>query len=214
MVNVVCVCVPTSPQRFVIEVKTKGGSKYFIYRRYREFFTLHQNLESKYSPEDPEKGGPNTCLLPPLPGEIVSHFTLLECMSVRGLHDDFHYNLNFVSMWKWNPKNCQWWVNKIRFFPMATGKQVKRALQPHLAEKDIYALLHVCLEGNNETYGDIAAYVLWLSEPIFQNCPSSFHVGSFFPHKWSLAGHRWGPRWFSTPAVTARWSSCLLRRRK
>ncbi|CAG12537.1 unnamed protein product, partial [Tetraodon nigroviridis] len=56
--------------RFVIEVKTKGGSKYFIYRRYREFFTLHQNLESKYSPEDAEKPGPNTCLLPPLPGKI------------------------------------------------------------------------------------------------------------------------------------------------
>ncbi|KAM9363571.1 neutrophil cytosol factor 4 [Symphorus nematophorus] len=56
--------------RFVIEVKTKGGSKYFIYRRYREFFNLHQILESKYSPEDPEKPAPNTCTLPFLPGKV------------------------------------------------------------------------------------------------------------------------------------------------
>lgn len=65
---------------------------------------------------------------------------------------------------------------------MATGKQqVKRALQPHLYFL-IYAQLHACLEGNNDVYGDIAAYVFWLSEPIFPNYPSSFHVGSFFPH--------------------------------
>ncbi|KAM4584683.1 neutrophil cytosol factor 4 isoform 2-T2 [Odontesthes bonariensis] len=56
--------------RFVIEVKTKGGSKYLIYRRYSEFFNLHQILESKYSPENPEKPGPNTCTLPTLPGKI------------------------------------------------------------------------------------------------------------------------------------------------
>lgn len=56
-------------QRFVIEVKTKGGSKYLIYRRYREFFNLHQILESRYSPENPERPGPNTCILPSLPGE-------------------------------------------------------------------------------------------------------------------------------------------------
>lgn len=56
--------------RFVIEVKTKGGSKYLIYRRYREFFNLHQILESKYSPENPEKPGPNTCVLPSLPGKV------------------------------------------------------------------------------------------------------------------------------------------------
>ncbi|XP_047434057.1 neutrophil cytosol factor 4 [Mugil cephalus] len=56
--------------RFVIEVKTKGGGKYFIYRRYREFFNLHQILEAKYSPEDPERPGPNTCILPPLPGKV------------------------------------------------------------------------------------------------------------------------------------------------
>ncbi|KAG8014584.1 Neutrophil cytosol factor 4, partial [Nibea albiflora] len=56
--------------RFVIEVKTKGGSKYLIYRRYREFFNLHQILESRYSPEDAEKPSPNTCILPPLPGKV------------------------------------------------------------------------------------------------------------------------------------------------
>ncbi|KAF1394683.1 hypothetical protein PFLUV_G00003690 [Perca fluviatilis] len=55
---------------FVIEVKTKGGSKYFIYRRYREFFNLHQVLEFRYSPENPDKRGPNTCILPSLPGKV------------------------------------------------------------------------------------------------------------------------------------------------
>lgn len=56
--------------RFVIEVKTKGGSKYLIYRRYREFFNLHQVLESKYSPVDPDRSAPNTCALPTLPGKV------------------------------------------------------------------------------------------------------------------------------------------------
>ncbi|XP_061576605.1 neutrophil cytosol factor 4 isoform X2 [Cololabis saira] len=56
--------------RFVIEVKTKGGSKYLIYRRYREFLSLHQVLQAKYSPENPEKVSPNTCVLPSLPGKI------------------------------------------------------------------------------------------------------------------------------------------------
>ncbi|KAM7419730.1 hypothetical protein PAMA_016695 [Pampus argenteus] len=55
---------------FVIEVKTKGRSKYLIYRRYREFFNLHQILESRYSPEDPDKPGPNTCILPSIPGKV------------------------------------------------------------------------------------------------------------------------------------------------
>ncbi len=58
-------------QRFVIEVKTKGGSKYFIYRRYREFFNLHQILEARYSPEDSDRPGPNTCVLPSIPGKRV-----------------------------------------------------------------------------------------------------------------------------------------------
>ncbi|KAK5873338.1 hypothetical protein PBY51_018386 [Eleginops maclovinus] len=55
---------------FVIEVKTKGGGKYLIYRRYREYFNLHQILESRYSPEDPERPGPNTCTIPSLPGKV------------------------------------------------------------------------------------------------------------------------------------------------
>lgn len=84
-------------QRFVIEVKTKGGSKYLIYRRYREFFNLHQILESRYSSENPEKPSPNTCVLPTLPGRCVcvqTHhvmifntvldFTLFKYMSFSG----------------------------------------------------------------------------------------------------------------------------------
>ncbi|CAL8332443.1 unnamed protein product [Lota lota] len=54
---------------FVIEVKNKGGSKYLIYRRYRQFLTLHQILESKYFSEDPQST-PKTCILPPLPGKV------------------------------------------------------------------------------------------------------------------------------------------------
>ncbi|KAG9483823.1 hypothetical protein GDO78_009639, partial [Eleutherodactylus coqui] len=53
---------------FVIEVKTKGGCKYFIYRRYSQFFTLHAKLEDNYGPE---KGmPPYICTLPPLPAKI------------------------------------------------------------------------------------------------------------------------------------------------
>ncbi|XP_051979488.1 neutrophil cytosol factor 4-like isoform X1 [Xyrauchen texanus] len=53
---------------FVIEVKTKGGSKYLIYRRYRQFFALHQSLELKYCPESQK--GYYTCQLPTLPGKV------------------------------------------------------------------------------------------------------------------------------------------------
>ncbi|XP_069824969.1 neutrophil cytosol factor 4 [Dendropsophus ebraccatus] len=53
---------------FVIEVKTKGGSKYFIYRRYSQFFTLHAKLESNYGAENGIP--PYTCNLPPLPAKI------------------------------------------------------------------------------------------------------------------------------------------------
>lgn len=71
-------------QSFVIEVKTRGGSKYLIYRRYREFFNLHQILESKYSPEDPERPGPNTCVLPSLPGEreFTALITAVACRHI------------------------------------------------------------------------------------------------------------------------------------
>ncbi|KAG8556739.1 hypothetical protein GDO81_018189 [Engystomops pustulosus] len=53
---------------FVIEVKTKGGSKYFIYRRYSQFFTLHTKLEDAYGPENGM--APYICSLPPLPAKI------------------------------------------------------------------------------------------------------------------------------------------------
>ncbi|XP_010870997.2 neutrophil cytosol factor 4 [Esox lucius] len=56
--------------RFVIEVKTKGGSKYLIYRRYSLFFNLHHQLDVKYSPEYKITPGPNTCILPTLPGKV------------------------------------------------------------------------------------------------------------------------------------------------
>ncbi|XP_020789327.1 neutrophil cytosol factor 4 isoform X1 [Boleophthalmus pectinirostris] len=55
---------------FVTEVKTKGGSKYLIYRRYREFLQLHQILETKYSAEGSESPAPGTWSLPTLPGKI------------------------------------------------------------------------------------------------------------------------------------------------
>ncbi|XP_075429946.1 neutrophil cytosol factor 4 isoform X2 [Ascaphus truei] len=53
---------------FVIEVKAKGGSKYFIYRRYSQFLTLHTKLEEMYGPE---RGiAPYICPLPVLPGKV------------------------------------------------------------------------------------------------------------------------------------------------
>ncbi|XP_072298128.1 neutrophil cytosol factor 4 [Eucyclogobius newberryi] len=55
---------------FVTEVKTKGGNKYLIYRRYREFSQLHQMLETKYSTEGSESPALGTWSLPTLPGKI------------------------------------------------------------------------------------------------------------------------------------------------
>lgn len=55
---------------FVTEVKTKGSSKYLIYRRYREFLQLHQRLEAKHSGESPEGPGTAAWSLPTLPGKI------------------------------------------------------------------------------------------------------------------------------------------------
>ncbi|KAJ8263912.1 hypothetical protein GJAV_G00143000 [Gymnothorax javanicus] len=54
--------------RFVIEVKTKGGSKYLIYRRYKQFLALHQSLELKFSPETQTTTYSFT--LPTLPGKV------------------------------------------------------------------------------------------------------------------------------------------------
>lgn len=53
---------------FVIEVKTKGGSKYLIYRRYRQFHALQSKLEERYGPES--KASPLTCNLPSLPAKV------------------------------------------------------------------------------------------------------------------------------------------------
>nr|XP_033789614.1 neutrophil cytosol factor 4 [Geotrypetes seraphini] len=53
---------------FVIEVKTKGGGKYLIYRRYSQFYSLNAKLEERYGPES--KNNPFICLLPVLPGKI------------------------------------------------------------------------------------------------------------------------------------------------
>ncbi|XP_062404457.1 neutrophil cytosol factor 4 [Sardina pilchardus] len=50
--------------QFVIEVKTKGGSKYLIYRRYRQFFTLHQSMELKLGAQS------GSFTLPILPGKV------------------------------------------------------------------------------------------------------------------------------------------------
>ncbi|MBW02940.1 Neutrophil cytosol factor 4, partial [Eschrichtius robustus] len=53
---------------FVIEVKTKGGSKYLIYRRYRQFYALQSKLEERFGPES--KASPYTCVLPTLPAKV------------------------------------------------------------------------------------------------------------------------------------------------
>ncbi|XP_068108053.1 neutrophil cytosol factor 4 [Hyperolius riggenbachi] len=53
---------------FVIEVKTISGSKYFIYRRYSQFFALHTKLEENYGPENGDAS--YRCSLPPLPPKI------------------------------------------------------------------------------------------------------------------------------------------------
>ncbi|EDL29667.1 neutrophil cytosolic factor 4, isoform CRA_b [Mus musculus] len=58
----------TSHFVFVIEVKTKGGSKYLIYRRYRQFYALQSKLEERFGPES--KNSPFTCSLPTLPAKV------------------------------------------------------------------------------------------------------------------------------------------------
>uniref|UniRef100_A0A452ED09 Neutrophil cytosol factor 4 n=1 Tax=Capra hircus TaxID=9925 RepID=A0A452ED09_CAPHI len=58
----------TSHFVFVIEVKTKGGSKYLIYRRYRQFYALQSKLEERFGRES--KTSPSTCILPTLPAKV------------------------------------------------------------------------------------------------------------------------------------------------
>ncbi|XP_069346588.1 neutrophil cytosol factor 4 [Eulemur rufifrons] len=57
----------TSHFVFVIEVKTKGGSKYLIYRRYRQFYALQSKLEERFGPESKS---PLACSLPVLPAKV------------------------------------------------------------------------------------------------------------------------------------------------
>ncbi|XP_072889847.1 neutrophil cytosol factor 4 isoform X1 [Hemitrygon akajei] len=53
---------------FVIQVKMKGGGRYFIFRRYRQFHNLQSKLKMKFSPENNKSY--NTCILPELPGKV------------------------------------------------------------------------------------------------------------------------------------------------
>ncbi|XP_059810179.1 neutrophil cytosol factor 4 isoform X3 [Hypanus sabinus] len=53
---------------FVIQVKMKGGGRYFIFRRYRQFHNLQSKLKMKFSPENNKSY--NTCVLPELPGKV------------------------------------------------------------------------------------------------------------------------------------------------
>ena len=59
---------PSLFQMFVIEVKVKGGGRYLIFRRYRQFYALHTKLEERYGAES--KNSPFTCTLPVLPGKL------------------------------------------------------------------------------------------------------------------------------------------------
>lgn len=47
-------------------MKTKGGAKYLIYRRYRQFYALQGKLELRFGPDN--KLNPFSCALPTLPG--------------------------------------------------------------------------------------------------------------------------------------------------
>ncbi|KAL0625324.1 Neutrophil cytosol factor 4 [Plecturocebus cupreus] len=53
---------------FVIEVKTKGGSKYLIYRRYRQFYALQSKLEERFGRES--RSSALACTLPTLPAKV------------------------------------------------------------------------------------------------------------------------------------------------
>ncbi|XP_004589597.2 neutrophil cytosol factor 4 isoform X2 [Ochotona princeps] len=58
----------TSHFVFVIEVKTKGGCKYLIYRRYRQFHALQSKLEERFGPDS--RNSSLTCSLPMLPAKV------------------------------------------------------------------------------------------------------------------------------------------------
>ncbi|XP_060705113.1 neutrophil cytosol factor 4 [Hemiscyllium ocellatum] len=50
---------------YTIQVKQKGGGKYFIFRRYKQFHTLQAKLQERFSLDNSP-----ICDLPPLPGKI------------------------------------------------------------------------------------------------------------------------------------------------
>lgn len=56
-------------------MKTKGGSKYLIYRRYRQFYALQSKLEERFGQDN--KTSPFTCSLPTLPGRQAGSAALL-----------------------------------------------------------------------------------------------------------------------------------------
>uniref|UniRef100_A0A8C0FZT8 Neutrophil cytosol factor 4 n=1 Tax=Chelonoidis abingdonii TaxID=106734 RepID=A0A8C0FZT8_CHEAB len=58
----------TSYYVFVIEVKTKGGGRYLIFRRYRQFYALHSKIEERYGAEN--KSNTFAFTLPVLPGKV------------------------------------------------------------------------------------------------------------------------------------------------
>ncbi|XP_069087450.1 neutrophil cytosol factor 4 isoform X2 [Pleurodeles waltl] len=53
---------------FLISVKTKGGGKYLVYRRYSQFHTLNATLEERYGPESPSSN--YRISLPIMPGKV------------------------------------------------------------------------------------------------------------------------------------------------
>lgn len=53
---------------FLISVKTKGGGKYLIYRRYNHFYDLNATLEERYGPESPNST--YRISLPIMPGKV------------------------------------------------------------------------------------------------------------------------------------------------
>lgn len=87
---------PLPFQMFVIEVKTKGGGRYLICRRYRQFFALHAKLEEKYGADS--KKGSLSCTLPILPGRLpnpalfLSPYTSFLAFSALSLHSGVHYS--------------------------------------------------------------------------------------------------------------------------
>lgn len=87
-------------------MKTKGGSKYLIYRRYRQFYALQSKLEERYGPES--KTSPFTCQLPTLPGRLLVPGPGQSCIlgSASSCADTARYSVclrNNCSLGPWPP---------------------------------------------------------------------------------------------------------------